>query len=514
MADRPSDVFRPENPRPRTLGELLDAFGGLALVRGARDTALTGITLSTADVRPGDVYVGVRGQHRHGAEFASAAIAAGAVAIVTDAEGATLVDDASIPVVVIEHPRAHLGALSAWVYGTAEHSATLYAVTGTNGKTSTVYLLKGILTQLGETAGLTSTAERHIGDLTVVSTLTTPEATEMHALLARMDEVGVTSVAVEVSAQALSRHRVDGIVHDVAGFTNLSHDHLDDYGDMERYFAAKLPLFQPDRARRAVLSLDSEWGARIAAEAGVPVTTITARDDVDADWRVVVTEETPEYTAFTLTGPDGLLIATSVPIIGRHMAANAGLAIVMLIEGGHDAARLTEVLADGIDAYLPGRAERVSGDTGPTVYVDFGHSADAFRSTLEAVNRLTTGRTIMVMGASGDRDTTKRHDMGRVAADGSDVLIVTDHHPRFEDPARVRAMLLEGVAAAEHAPDEVLEIVPPERAIRAAIERARPGDSILWAGPGHLNYRDIRGEKVPFSARDEARAALREAGWV
>ncbi|RZS54335.1 UDP-N-acetylmuramoylalanyl-D-glutamate--2,6-diaminopimelate ligase [Microcella putealis] len=516
MADRPSDVFRPEHPTPRELGNLLAEFGDVRVVTGDVTGQLTGVTLASGDVRPGDLYVGIRGAHRHGAEFAADAVRAGAVAVMTDDEGAALAAASGVPILAVENPRARLGAISAWVYGTEENPAALYGVTGTNGKTSTVYLLKGILTQLGETAGLTSTAERHIGDRVVTSTLTTPEATEMHAMLARMREVGVTSVAVEVSAQALSRHRVDGLVHDVAGFTNLSHDHLDDYGDMEGYFAAKLPLFQPDRSRRAVVSLDSVWGARLVREAGVPVTTIASLDDAeaDADWRVVVTDETPEYTAFTLTARDGRMLTTSVPLIGRHMAANAGLALVMLVEGGHPFERVADVVADGIDAYLPGRAERVSGDTGPTVYVDFGHSADAFRSTLEAVNRLTAGRTIMVMGASGDRDTTKRHEMGRVAADGSDVLIVTDHHPRFEDPQRVRSMLLEGVVDAEHAPDEVLEIVPPEAAIRAAIERARPGDTILWAGPGHLAYRDIRGEKVPFSARDEARAALREAGWV
>lgn len=514
MSGRIPPVLRPEHPRPRPLDALARDVSGIEVRGELAGVSVTGITLSTSDLHAGDLYVGVRGQHRHGAEFAADAIAQGAVAVLTDDEGAALVGDASVPVLVVEHPRSRLGELSAWVYETADNPAVLYGITGTNGKTSSVYLMKGMLTQLGETAGLTSTAERQIGELTVVSRLTTPEATEMHALLARMREAGVTSVAVEVSAQALSRHRVDGIVHDVAGFTNLSHDHLDDYADMEEYFAAKLPLFQPDRAKRAVVCLDSPWGERVVASASIPTVTITSRDDIEADWRVIVTEETPQYTTFTLTANDGRMLATSIPIIGRHMAANAGLVIVMLLEGGHDFARLSEVLATGVDAYLPGRTERVSGDRGPTVYVDFGHSADAFENTLAAVRRLTTGRTIMVFGADGDRDATKRHEMARVAAEGCDVLVITDHHPRFEDPASIRATLLEGAALAENQPDEIHEVSPPEQAIRVAVNLAREGDSILWAGPGHQDYRDIEGVRTPYSARDEARAALREAGWA
>ena len=168
----------------------------------------------------------------------------------------------------------------------------------------------------------------------------------------------------------------------------------------------------------------------------------------------------------------------------------------------------------GIQAYLPGRTERVSGDRGPSVYVDFGHSPDAFENTLAAVRQFTTGRTIMVFGADGDRDATKRHEMARVAAQGSDILVITDHHPRFEDAASIRATLLEGAKLAADQPRETYEVSPPEQAIRKAVSLAKEGDSILWAGPGHQDYRDIRGVRTPYSARDEARAALREAGWA
>jgi len=514
VSSRIPPVLRPEHPASRPLSRLVDEFD-LDLRGSADGVEVTGITLNSTEVRPGDLYVGLRGAKAHGASYAADAAAAGAVAIVTDAAGAELSADAGLPTIVVENPREALGELSNWVYRTREDSPLIFGTTGTNGKTSTSYILEGILKQLGLMTGLSSTSERHIGDLTVVSRLTTPEASEMHALLARMREAGVRAVALEVSAQALTWNRVDGIVFDVVAFTNLSHDHLDDYADMEEYFRAKLPLFDPDRAKRGVVSLDTAWGARVVEESRIPVTTISALPDVEAEWRVEITEESAERTGFRLTGPEGRTLETSVPLIGWHMAANAGLAIVMLVEAGFELEAIGQALdADGgIRAYLPGRTERVSGDRGPSVYVDFGHSPDAFENTLAAVRKFTTGRTIMVFGADGDRDATKRHEMGRVAAEGSDILVITDHHPRFEDPTSIRATLLEGAALAEHQPEQTLEVSPPEAAIRAAVNLAKEGDSILWAGPGHQDYRDIRGVRTEYSARDEARAALREAGW-
>jgi UDP-N-acetylmuramoyl-L-alanyl-D-glutamate--2,6-diaminopimelate ligase len=517
VTDRIPPVLRPEHPSARPLAELVSEFG-LEYVGTLGGVDLTGVSINSEEVEPGDLYVAVTGAKRHGAEFVDRAKERGAVALLTDPAGAELAKDAGLPMIVVDSPREALGAISCWVYRTQEEQedpAKIFGVTGTNGKTSTSYLLAGILRQLGMVTGLSTTAERHIGDLKVVSRLTTPEASEVHALLARMRESGVRAVALEVSAQALSRHRVDGIVFDVVGFTNLSHDHLDDYADMEEYFRSKLPLFDPDRARRGVVCLDSEpWGRRFADEVRIPFTTISSRSDVEADWRVEVLDEQAAHTEFRLTGPEGRSLTTRVPLIGWHMAANAGLAIVMLVEAGFDLAAIGQALDDdgGIVAYLPGRTERVSGDRGPAVYVDFGHSPDAFLNTLAAVRRFTTGKVIMLFGADGDRDSTKRHDMGRVAAEGSDVLIITDHHPRFEDPAAIRKTLLEGAALAANRP-EIHEVSPPEDAIRLAVSLAGEGDSILWAGPGHQDYRDIKGVRTPYSARELAREALREAGW-
>jgi len=525
VTSRIPPVLRPEHPAKRSLAMLVQEFG--LEHRGSVDgVEVTGVTLGTGDLHPGDLFVGIQGANSHGASFAEAAKEGGAVALVTDAAGAELAADAGLPIVIVDDPRGALGELSAWVYRTAESSALLFGTTGTNGKTSTSYLLEAILRQLGLVTGLSSTAERHIGELTVVSRLTTPEASEMHALLARMREAGVRAVAVEVSAQALSRRRVDGLLFDVVGFTNLSHDHLDDYVDMEEYFQAKLALFEPDRGKRGVVCLDTAWGVRVVAESRIPVTTIATvghaspADVESAAWVVEILEESAAYTEFRLTGPDGRSLVTREPLIGWHMAANAALAIVMLVEAGFELEAIGAALEGrdgepgGIQAYLPGRTERVSGDRGPSVYVDFGHSPDAFENTLAAVRQFTSGRTIMVFGADGDRDATKRSEMARVAAEGSDILVITDHHPRFEDPTSIRKSLLEGAKLAEHQPDATYEVSPPEMAIRKAVSLAKEGDSILWAGPGHQDYRDIRGVRTPYSARDEARSALREAGWV
>lgn len=529
LSARIPPVLRPEHPTPRPVAELANAFG-LRVVGSLDGVETTGVTLSAAEVQPGDLFVGVHGANRHGAEFAADAAERGAVAVLTDADGVAVAERSGLPVLVVDSPRAALGDVSAWVYRTNPDEAELpqlFAVTGTNGKTSTSYILEGILKQLGLVTGLSSTAERHIGSLSVTSRLTTPEASEMHALLARMRESEVRAVAVEVSAQALSRHRVDGIVFDVVAFTNLSHDHLDDYADMEEYFQAKLPLFQPEHGRRGVVSLDTDWGHRVVQDSRIPVTTITVHPEVEAEWHVDILEAHAAYTEFRLTGPEGRELTTRVPLIGWHMAANAALAIVMLVEGGFELGAISHALEtnhrtyaderDGtvvsaIECYLPGRTERVSGHAGPSVYVDFGHSPDAFLNTLAAVRQFTPGKVVMLFGADGDRDTTKRADMARVAAEGSDILVVTDHHPRFEDAASIRKTLVDAARAAypEH---EIHEVSPPEAAIRAAVALVGEGDSILWAGPGHQDYRDIQGVRTPYSARDEARAALREAGW-
>ena len=504
-------ILRPDHVAPVAFSSLVADFELEYAFAG--EAQLLGISMNTADLRAGDLFVAMPGLKTHGANFAGRAIELGASAIITDAAGFELIENREVPIAILEEPRKHLGALAAHVYGNfALVMPKIFATTGTNGKTSTSYLLEGILRQLGQVTGLTSTAERHIAGEVIVSRLTTPESTEMHALIARMREKKVESIAIEVSAQALTQLRVDGLVFDVAGFTNLSHDHLDDYGDMQTYFEAKARLFTDAHAKRAVICLDSQYGEQMLAASKIAAVSISADQNKDSDWKVRVTDESPAKTSFTVISPAGEELHSSVPIIGAHMAHNAGLAIAMLVESGISFDEIATSIAGGIEAYLPGRTERVTGASGPDVYVDFGHSPDAFLNTLAAVRKVTKGKVIMVFGADGDRDATKRPDMARVSAEGCDLLVITDHHPRFEDPASIRATLVDAARAAR--PElEIHEVSPPEAAIRTAVSLAQPGDSILWAGPGHQDYRDIRGVRTPYSARHEARQALSEAGW-
>ena len=503
-------ILRPEHPAPRPLAGLVDEFD-LDTDADLDGVEVSGITNDSSDVQPGDLFAALPGARRHGAEFAAGAIERGAAAVVTDAAGAALLE-VEAPVIVIDDPRAALGEIAAWVYRTGEQPPKLFGITGTNGKTSTSFMLEGLLADLGFVTGLSTTAERHVGDLVVTSKLTTPEASELHALLARMQEAGVRAAVLEVSAQAIERHRVDGVLFDVVAFTNLSHDHLDDYGTMEAYFEVKLELFTPDRAVRGVVCVDTDWGSRIAERSRIPVTTVSSDPERRADWHVDIWEETPVSTSFTLTGIDGGAIEVQIPFIGRHMAVDAAIAILMLVEDGFEIEAIAEAIDRGMRPTLPGRIERVSGDGGPAVFVDYGHSPDAFEQTLIALRRVTAGRLFMLFGADGDRDATKRADMGRIAAELADVVVVTDFNPRSEDAASIRAQVLEGARAAAGG-KPVLESSPEESAIRLVLEQAGPGDTVLWAGPGDADYRDVAGVREPFVARDEARLALHEAGW-
>lgn len=512
MKEQIPPTIRPNQVQPLEVANLAQHFG-LPLVSGSIDVSITGISMNTADLRPGDLFVAMPGLKTHGAKFAAKAIELGAVAIVTDSAGVHELGECELPVLLLEEPRRHLGALAAYVYGNLpDVMPKLFGTTGTNGKTSTSYILEAILRQLGEVTGLTSTAERHIAGEVIVSRLTTPESTEMQSLIACMREKKVTSVAVEVSAQALSQLRVDGLVFDVAGFTNLSHDHLDDYADMGEYLAAKAQLFQPSRAHRGVVCLDSSYSDDFLALSQIPTVSVSMDSEKRPDYLVTVTEELPGLTKFSVQLPDSSVITSQLPILGAHMASNAGVAIAMLVQAGFSGDRIRDAIAKGIDCYLPGRTELVSPAGAPAVYVDFGHSPDAFLNTLAAVRKVTSGKVIMLFGADGDRDASKRPEMARVAVLGSDILVVTDHHPRFEDAASIRATLV--ASAREAKPGgEIHESSPPEAAIVLAVSLAQPGDAILWAGPGHQDYRDIRGVRTPYSARALAREALRDAGW-
>lgn len=510
----PATSIRPSNPEPVSLTSIARLLGQPEA--DLPEIAVTGVAMSSRDVADGDLYVGIPGARVHGAKFASDAIEQGARAVLTDAAGSVLVKQAhlAVPVIETDDPRAVLGTVSGLVYGTTANDPVLYGVTGTNGKTSCAYMLAAVIEQLGRRPGLSTTVERRIGDERVESALTSPEASDMHALIARMREVGVDAAAIEVSAQALTRHRVEGLVFDTVGFLNLAHDHLDEYASFDDYFDAKLQLFTPAHARRGVVSLDSEWGRQLADRAEIPVTTIACSADAGADWRVDVLDASGPSTEFELTAPDGQTLRTRVPLPGWFSAANAGMSIAMLVTSGIPFDEIRSALErDGeIRVTVPGRTELLNPGGGPKFYLDYGHTPEAFRQTLKALRALTPGRLFMIFGADGDRDATKRPEMGRVSAELADEVIITDYNPRTEDPAAIRAVLLD--AAREAAPEKTIREIPnAAEGIRAAVAAASEGDTILIAGPGHETHSEVGGQKIEYSARDEAVRALREAGW-
>ncbi|MBF4613151.1 Mur ligase family protein [Curtobacterium sp. VKM Ac-1376] len=500
-------AFRPARPRTVRLDELALVLG----VDSPGDGTVTGLALATDQLRQGMLFAALPGRVVHGAEHAGAARAAGAAAVLTDPDGQAAARRSGLPVLVVPGVRGHLGTVARLLAGTATLPFPLFGVTGTNGKTSTVHLLHALMRRLGWRTAISSTVERRIVDESLPSALTTPEAPELHAFLARAAERRVDGAALEVSAQGLSRHRTDGVLLDVAGFTNLSHDHLDDYADMDEYLAAKAVLFTPARTRSGVVSLDSRAGGRIVARATVPVTTISTDPAAGADWTVVVRDQRPDGTRSTLTAPDGTALDLDLPLLGVHMAANAGLAVAMLATAGVPVPALLDATQGPLDVVVPGRMADASAATGPRVFVDFAHTPDAFAKSLAAVRAFATGRVAIVLGADGDRDTSKRSAMGAVAAAAADVVVVADHHPRFEDPAPIRAAIVDGARRSGH-DALVVEEPDPARAIRRALAEVGDDGVVYWAGPGLTDYRDVRGVHVPYSSFRDAQAALTEAG--
>jgi len=506
------EILRPQHPTPRPLSELAHRLG---LHHQGPDAQVSGVAVHTGFVVAGDIFVAMQGASGHGIDFWPQAARAGAIAVFTDEQGASAIADPSVPVLIAPTPRALLGSLAAIVYGTAEgDQAKIFAVTGTNGKTSTAFLLDALMQALGWVTALSTTAERHVAGHSYASTLTTPEAPDIHAMLALAKEKKASGVALEVSAQALEKNRLDQVIADVAGFTNLSHDHFEDFGNMDNYLAAKSVLFTPDRARQGVVCIDSSYGEKLVDRATIPIWTIASSGHPRAQWTYRVMQERTVDTTFLVSGPEGESLEVVAPIIGSHMVANAALAIVMLLAAGVPFAEMVRAIGpgtSGIPVFLPGRSERVSGEGGPLVFVDAGRSEDAYRATLAALRQRTQGKLVMVCGTSGNRDASKRPLMGMAAAQLADVVIITDDDPRREDPHEIRAGLLAG---ARSVPGSVVhEIADPSAAIRFALSLVGEGDTVVWSGPGSQSYRDIGGVKVPYSARNEARAALNEAGW-
>lgn len=462
------------------------------------DPEVTRVTSDSREVGPGVVFVAVKGRSVDGHEFIEAAVAAGAAAVVSERPV-----EAAVPVVVVANSEAVLGHLIASVMERPGDRLTLIGITGTNGKTTTTYLVESILAAAGTEPGVIGTVSYRYGGKSIDAPYTTPTPAVLHQTFAEMHKASVTHAVLEVSSAALEMHRLSGVAFRVAAFTNLTQDHLDVHGTMEAYRDAKALLFRNHLAADgvAVVNVDDPFGSFMAAAADKhKVCRVSTHADAEAEVRVLSAESSVAGITARIMTPRGALVVASSKLIGGYNVANLALAVAIAdaLEIPHEA--ITRGIADMPG--VPGRVERVENDAGLDVLVDYAHTADALTNVLGALRPLTARRLICVFGCGGDRDPTKRPRMGAAVHAAADLCIVTSDNPRTEDPQRIIDMIVPAV------PDAFLIDVDRRRAIVAAIAEATPGDVVLIAGKGHEDYQILGKTKVHFDDREEAANAI------
>jgi len=493
-----------------TWSELHGVLRGRGLIRAddglradAAVGAVTGVSYDSRTLAAGQVFVALRGQHADGTAFARQAIERGAAAIVSEQPAP---EGARVPWAMVEDARLALAVIAAAFYRDPSREMQVIGITGTNGKTTTAYLVASIFEAAGILCGLLGTVAYRIGDVVHEATRTTPEAPDVQALLRQMVDEGCGACAMEVSSHALSLRRVDGMTFAAGVFTNLTRDHLDFHADMDEYFRAKRRLFEMlPRDAPSLLNLDDPRGSALIDAGGRPITYAIGR----------AADITPGPLSFSLDGlafdvrtPRGTLHVRST-LVGRPNVYNilAAVSTATALDLPFDA------IERGVQALggVPGRFEMVSGKKDEvTVVVDYAHTDDALRNLLETARPLAAGRLITVFGCGGDRDRTKRPLMGAVAGRLSDLIVVTSDNPRSEDPNRIIEEIQRGITAdtRKDAGQRLLTIADRGAAIAKAIELARPGDLVLIAGKGHEKYQVIGNRVLPFDDVAVAREAL------
>jgi UDP-N-acetylmuramoyl-L-alanyl-D-glutamate--2,6-diaminopimelate ligase len=488
-----------------TLGELLRSldrsdvgpdFGLLPLV--ASDMSVNAITYDSRQARPGSLFVALKGQRSDGVSFAQQAIDRGAVAVVAETVAASV---PSVPWVTVKNGRLALALLADTFYRHPSGELVVVGITGTNGKTTTAYLVSTLFEAAGMKSGLVTTVTYRIGEEERESSRTTPEASDLQAMLREMVNRGCGACAMEVSSHALSLHRVDGMRFSAAVFTNLTREHLDFHGDMTGYFAAKRRLFEMLPAGTpAAINLDDPYGKALSEIVPRPVTyAINQPADVTPGPLSV----SLEGLDFEVRTPRGLLRVRS-KLVGRPNVYNVLAAVTTCTALDLPFTAIEKGLAtlEGV----PGRFQVVSTEADDIkVIVDYAHTDDALRSLLETTRPLAAGRLITVFGCGGERDRSKRPLMGAVAARLSDLVIITSDNPRGEDPMRIIEEIKRGLS-----PTTTEHLIYEDRgaAIQRAVELARPADTILLAGKGHEKYQVIGDRAEPFDDVAVTRDAL------
>ena len=499
----------PDWIRGMTLAEL-QSRGVEGRISGSAAALVTGVQHDSRQVRPGDLFVAVHGASYDGARFVDDALSRGAVAIMAEQR---LPHD--VPQITVTDARLGLGRAAELVYGSPTGVLHTVGITGTNGKTTTVYLLKRAIDSSRGSAALVGTAGLVHGRAERPSLHTTPEADDISRFAREALDGGATHLVLEVSSHGLALRRVDALSFEVAAFTNLSRDHLDFHGTLEAYFEAKSRLFTELTPASAVINVDDPFGARLAQRLSTGVIRCSRHSDSDAEIRARTWSARREGIEVEVETPAGALKLES-PMLGEHNLENLLVALGCAYALGLD---LHAVAAAWRTAGgSPGRLEQVPHPSDVAVIVDYAHTPDALRRVLATMRAITPNRLIVVFGAGGDRDKGKRPEMGRVAAEGADLCVLTSDNPRSEDPVRILEEVEVGVQQADATRIDASEIDAESRgycvlvdrrdAIRCAIRAAVPGDTVLLAGKGHETYQIIGTERMEFDDRKEARAVI------
>jgi len=493
-----------------TFQHLLD---GVEFLSQSGNPDVTSVEYDSRRVKPGSLFVAMRGETSDGNRFIDQAIKAGAVAIVTDSPSEKPRE--GVAWVLVPHGRRALARISENFYKRPAERIAITGITGTNGKSTTAFLIESILTAAGRKSALIGTIEYHVVGKVYPAPHTTPEALELARLFSEALGQGATEAVMEVSSHALAQQRVFGVPFDVAVFTNLTRDHLDYHQTMEEYFRAKRVMFEgcgTDPPRAAVINLDDEYGLQLVGfsrkRSRVVLTYGWDRGDFHAD----KTDITPRGTRFDMVTPNGRLAIFS-PLIGRVNVYN----VLSAAAAGFARGCSNEAMVHGIDAlrHVPGRFQRVDCGQPFTVVVDYAHTDDALRNLTalarEFVSRSGSGaRVITLFGCGGDRDRAKRPLMGEAAGRGSDFVVLTSDNPRSEDPL---AIINDALVGLQKTGTEYAVEVDRRKAIALAVAEARPGDIVLLAGKGHEKVQVTREGALPFDDVEVAREALRLAGF-
>jgi UDP-N-acetylmuramoyl-L-alanyl-D-glutamate--2,6-diaminopimelate ligase len=494
-------------PRRVPLDFLAAPVGGE--IRGDGETAVSDVVLDTRRVRAGALFCCVPGARVDGHDLAGEALGAGAVALLVQRP---LELDA--PQLLVGSVRAALAPLADAFYGSPSRRMDLVGVTGTNGKTTTTFMLEAIFRAAGLVPGVIGTVEVRIGSERLPVAHTTPEAPDLQRLLAEMADSGVQAAAMEVSSHGLALGRVDATRFRTAIFTNLTQDHLDFHRDLEDYYQAKRRLFTPAFTSLGIVNTDDLYGRRLAVEAeAAGIEVVTTGTAPGATWRATDLEAALDGTSFRVQGPAGSR-ELRLALAGHFNVANALGATAAAAALGIDLDTAAAGLA-GL-AGVPGRFERVAEGQPFTVLVDYAHTPDSLENVLRAARAVTDGRVLVVLGCGGDRDRAKRPLMGEIAGKLADVAVVTSDNPRSEPPASIVAQIVEGVRRSA-GPDRYHVEVDRRTAIRQTLAMARPGDVVLIAGKGHEQGQEFEGgRKIPFDDRlvaaEELRALRPEGG--